>query len=353
MLGHLLLALLGLSAIGAPNRGDPTALALEAGRRALAEHDLVHASEHFRNALTHSPASPEILALLIEASGEDLDARALWSLEWALAALEENGELPFEMPAILPFAGGLAQAQAAAFSELVGFAEEHQKKASRACEELLVARWARRAAIDLAHGSGVLEQRAAALPTQLVLPRGFHEPVLAALEKALSSALAARKNGDAIRIARSLTGLATQAGFEDLQGEKPGSLSRAAELGGEGLARARAELAARSDAPWTVEELEELTEEQGEAFTREHASFGAPGVALSPQSWYRVETDCGHQTLLGVAATVEDHHRRLANWFGKDPFSGGKESCESCTRPAISRRRARRISGSADSSRGT
>ena len=155
-----------------------------------------------------------------------------------------------------------------------------------------------------------------------MLPHGFHEPVLAALEKVLSSALAARRTDDAIRIARCLTGLATQAGYHDLQGEKPGSLGRAADIGAEGLARARADLAARGDAPWTVEELEALSEEQGEAFTREHASFGTPGVALSPAAWYRVETDCGHQTLLGVASTVEDHHRRLANWYGKDPFAG-------------------------------
>ncbi len=320
MLGRVLLVLFATCAARASEPGDPAALALEAGKRALAEHDPARAAEHFRNALVHRPASAEILGLLLETTGEDQDARALWSVEWALAALQENGELPFEVPAFLPWAGGLAQARAAAFSELASFAEEHQKKAARACEELLVARWARRAALDLAHGSHGLETRAATLSPELVLPRAFHEPVLAALQKALSSALAARRSGEAIRVARCLSGLATQASFHDLQGEKPSGLGRIGEIAAEGLSRARAELAARGEAPWTVAELEEWTAEQGEAFTREHASFAAPGLALSPQAWYRIETDCGSQTLLGVASTIEDHHRRLASWFGEDPF---------------------------------
>jgi hypothetical protein len=94
---------------------------------------------------------------------------------------------------------------------------------------------------------------------------------------------------------------------------------------GQGLARARrqvAEQVEKEGGAWTLEELEWMDEDEAEAFTRAHDTFAHPGVALSPQEWYRVETDCGHGTLVGVAATVEFHHLRLAGWYGSDPFVG-------------------------------
>ncbi|HUR27947.1 MAG TPA: hypothetical protein VM509_07165, partial [Planctomycetota bacterium] len=41
---------------------------------------------------------------------------------------------------------------------------------------------------------------------------------------------------------------------------------------------------------------------------------------LSPEGRYRIETDCGAETLRGVAATIEHHHARLVRWYGSDPF---------------------------------
>ena len=49
---------------------------------------------------------------------------------------------------------------------------------------------------------------------------------------------------------------------------------------------------------------------------------GNPAISLSPRGWYRIESDCGHATLLGTAKTIELHHQRLASWYGKDPFVG-------------------------------
>ena len=72
----------------------------------------------------------------------------------------------------------------------------------------------------------------------------------------------------------------------------------------------------------TVKQLEWFTRAEGESFTRDHECFGTPGVAVSPRSWYRIESDCGVETLLGVARTVEDHHERLVNFYGTDPFEG-------------------------------
>ena len=67
------------------------------------------------------------------------------------------------------------------------------------------------------------------------------------------------------------------------------------------MSEGRAALEKDSERPWTVEELEWLATEEGEAFTRERNDFAAPGVAISPNGLYRIETDCGHGTLLAAA----------------------------------------------------
>ncbi len=88
------------------------------------------------------------------------------------------------------------------------------------------------------------------------------------------------------------------------------------------LARARAAWEKKADKVWSIEELEALSPEEREAFTRRFGVAGNPASALSPRAWYKVESDCGHATLLGTAKTIEWHHQRLANWYGKDPFVG-------------------------------
>jgi hypothetical protein len=43
-------------------------------------------------------------------------------------------------------------------------------------------------------------------------------------------------------------------------------------------------------------------------------------VCLSADGRYRIETTAGIETLLSAARTVDLHHRRLVNWFERDPF---------------------------------
>ena len=121
-----------------------------------------------------------------------------------------------------------------------------------------------------------------------------------------------------------MRGLGAQADFKDLRGPRPGGMPRWRSKGAELVARARERMVDGSEKPWTVEELEWLASDEGEAFTRKHRDFSEPGVAISPRGWYRVESDCGYETLLGVASTVEKHHERLSAYFGSDPFNGRK-----------------------------
>ncbi len=152
------------------------------------------------------------------------------------------------------------------------------------------------------------------------LSRKLPTKVTAALRKVMNGALSGGRGDEAARAALILAGLGAQAGFDDLQDEPHQSAAGLAEQAAAGLARARKMLARGAREPWTLEELEDLDEEQAVAFTREHGHFGHPARGLSPESRYLVETICGFETILGVVATVEDHHRRLAGWYGEDPF---------------------------------
>lgn len=310
----------------APQTPDAASRWIEVARQELAESKNREAVSHLMVALALRPAAPQVLSLLLEASADDADARTLWTIDFLAAAADARGRVKVEAAdrersAGDPWLAGLVQARVDAVRELVALADERTARGAKAPEELLVARWARRAACDLSRGIPVLEDALGAeLDPRFELGASFHEPVIQALERQLASAIADRAPGDAMRLARVLAGLARQAGFEDLQGTPPSGMSKVAETAAQGLARARDLLAKTMGEPWSVEQLEWLTEEEGEAFTREHDSFAHPGIALSPRGWYRIETDCGYETLLGVARTVELHHERLANWYGRDPF---------------------------------
>ncbi len=335
-LGRLAAVLvLGLNALGAPaqqgtgpGRSDAAEARLTAGRTALRAGDGAAATLHLIHALELRPDSVEILALLIEAAQDDADARTLWTHEWYAAAAGADGRAKPSgaARAVLaddPHIARIATARAAVVGELAGLAAARAKKGARAPGELLVALWARRVALELARGVPALEDGVAGdLDPRLTVSRTFHDAVIKALRGATGGALARFETDVAMRGARCLHGLAVQADFKDLQGPEPRGMGRVRGAAAQALARARDQLAKKIGAPWTIAELEWLTSDEGEAFTREHDSFGSPGVALSPREWYRVESDCGYETLLGVARTIEEHHTRLANWYGEDPFVG-------------------------------
>jgi hypothetical protein len=303
---------------------DSGAAALELGRAALADGRTADANRHLRHAFALNP-NADTAALLGTSCGNDEDARALWAHAWFRAAADADGRARAPRDTFAkndPHPERIAVLRAAAVQELVRFAESRDKKGSKDAAELLVARWARRTALELARANPALENGIAkGLAAEIRFPERLQGAVIDSLKPVMSSALAAGRTHESMRAARTLRGLAVQAAFADLQGKRPRGMERVRDQANKALARARDQVARKVGEPWTIEELEWLTLEEGEAFTREHLDFGLPGVALSPEDGYRVETDCGFATLLGVAQTIELHHARLAGWYGEDPFT--------------------------------
>lgn len=218
------------------------------------------------------------------------------------------------MPAVL--------AKARMIDSLIGFAKQRESQGARSPEQLLTAAWARRVGLDLVQAMpGLAGAATPRLRPYVSVPDGAHAAVLKAVERIGSRALSGGKPGLAIRAGRILHGLGVQADFKDLRGPRPSGMAKWRAKGAKMMASGREALANGHERPWTVEELEWLATEEGEAFTRERSDFAAPGVAISPNGLYRIESDCGHATLLAAASTVEFHHRRLAAQFGSDPFS--------------------------------
>ncbi len=306
---------------------DRAAAPLAAAKKALAEGRKDAALVSLAIALSSDPASIEALKLYVEANAGDDDARTFWQHTLARATLGPKGTLSLDANATKRLNTGdarpvqLSLARAAAVEELVRFAREREKEGSSRPESLLVARWARRVALDLAsRSSALLAANANELSPRLSLPESLPTKAVRALEAFANSALANSRTRTAVEAARILAGLAQQEGWDDLQGPRPAGLGSLEKSSAEILRKARTQLASHSDQPWTIDELLALDPEQAEAFTRAHDSFGSPGVAVSPQGWYRIETDCGYATLLGTAQTIEKHHQRLARWYGTDPF---------------------------------
>jgi hypothetical protein len=299
---------------------------LRLGRRALDEGRLDEANVHLTRALAFAPASPAILTQILRTVADDENARTLWSHRWCAANADAEGRFRAEGEIKKLLADDtrlkkIAFARARAVAELTAFAAERQERGARASEEYLTAQWARRLAVELAAPSPALAGGPArGLDTALDVPERIYTSVIKALEVLLKSSLSNERTDEAIRAARILHGLGVQADFKDLKGPRPPGMEKIRRIGTAGMARAREQIARKVGEPLTVEQLELLARDEGEEFTRRHDSFSLPGVAVSPKGRYRVETDCGYETLMGVASTIELHHARLVGWYGRDPF---------------------------------
>lgn len=323
-LGPLLLGALtlfdGASGRNAPPPAlpDPRAPALAAADAALAAGDRMAAVAHLLNALWYDPRAVDVLARLAAAHALDPDPLALWQLELAAAAADPKGAIPAKIAAADPLLAQVATGAAKAVRELASAAT---KARAGARSGPLLARYARSLAFEIGGlAPAALDAEAAAFEAACAPRPDAHVPVIDGLKKLLAEGLAAGRADLAIAAARALNGLIAQTGFFGLKGPKPPDLSALRPLVADGLGRARALVATAAGAPLTIEQLELMEPEQVLEFNQLHSSFAHPAVALSPAAKYRIETTCGHRTLLGAAETVEAHHERLARWYGRDPF---------------------------------
>ena len=322
-----------------PPQSREAAAALERARERVTEGEHERALGHVERALQASAAAIRAEASLLGARAATALGRpddvARFALLWAEAGAAP-GRAPRasrEVRAALDLAGvdldlvalatGLAGQRAAAVEELVELAADRERQGGRDPARLLTAGWLRRAGLDLASTMPlVLDEAHRRLRPWPSAPDRAHVEILRALEDLCRAALTRGAPGEALGIARVIKGFGVQADFKDLRGERPAGMARWRSRGAELVEEARAAMLDGEERPWTVEELEWLASDAGQAFTRAHDTFASPGVAVSPRGWYRIESDCGYEALLAVARTIEGHHERLARHFGEDPFLG-------------------------------
>lgn len=340
-LAALLLATLPL--LAPPGSARPQSreavAALDRAREMVAAGDHERTLPHVERALQAVGAAPRAEAALLGARAESAlgrpDGVARFALLWAeartspgaapRATREERAALgvPGADLDLVELATALARHRADAAEELVELSADRERQGGRDPARLLTAGWLRRAGLDLASTMPlVLDASERALRPWPSAPERAYVEILRALEDLCRRALTRGAPGEALEIARVIKGFGVQADFKDLRGERPSGMARWRARGAELVEEARAAMLDGEARPWTVEELEWLASEAGQAFTRAHDSFAAPGVAVSPNGWYRIESDCGYEALLATARTIEGHHGRLARHFGEDPFNG-------------------------------
>lgn len=320
-----------------PAERSPAAARWQTARTALQAGDREGALTHLIAALEFHPASVALLLDMVRAAPDD-DRLALWGERLLRAASDLQGKWAPDANTrkLLPAgkrwdqtsaaSARLAAARSRAVAELGRYADRFKPAAKQANgKRAAVVRWLAGLLLQL---TGQAPQLLAAAPNLGPLAAQFPpeiDSVVQALAKLVqrgggrtSSSAEAGPDDAAVRAARILLGLQQQARFKDLRGPAPKDL-------GPAIAEAQRVLGALS-APaetkvWTIAELEQLGEQAAVQFTLEHRHWRSPGVALSATGKYRVETICGHETLLGVARTVELHHHRLVAHYGKDPFA--------------------------------
>lgn len=301
-------------------------------RRAIAREERRLARRHLAAALSWAPASAEVLRFALEAAGKE--ERAIWAQRWWLATMDAKGRGKPDrttsklLPAGPLHPGELALARVAALREVARFVAKRNGNGKRGRGDGVLVRWAQEIAHELVRRSPALHREfGPRFQDAVTAQRADYKTVLQALRK-LMAAPAPQQKGPAtataeplaLRAARCLTGLGAQAAFKKLAGPKPPDMSSLRDAARAARAKLRGRIAAEAGEPWTVEKLAALDEKAREAFNLAHASWNRPARGVSPSGLYLVETTCGHRSLLGALQTIEMHHRRLANWYGKDPF---------------------------------
>ncbi|MEC8653597.1 MAG: hypothetical protein VXY92_13665 [Planctomycetota bacterium] len=323
----------------------------QTGVRALESGAPADARPHLLAALEYHPSAAALLLDLVCACADDPDLMEQWAERYVRAATDERGRMKRDsavrkrlaavdgaMDAIKP-AQALTKKRFAAVTELARYITKQKTKGKSLASRALLVRWASELLLAVGEGApNALGKVADGVGAHQAKYEPDYELVYAALAKVMRTPLpVADEDGSApitggagdgaeindrrIRAARILLGLSRQVRFKDLQGVRPGGPGKLGEEARQ-LLEAERKVDVENGKVWTIAELEDMTLDESLRFTEEHRDWHNPGIALSPNGLYRVETICGHGTLLGTAKTIELHHRRLANHYGKDPFDG-------------------------------
>jgi hypothetical protein len=317
-----------------------------AGAEARATGSLAAAREHLLSALEFHPAAPQLLLELVLSCTDDPDLAAIWCDRLVRASCDAQGRARFDADAKkrlaaakalepwLKQAGERNQLRAAAIAELARFIDKQKPAAAPNGARAVQVRWAAELLLQLGEGSPSLLAQVA--PGVGKVQNAFapdHDLVFQALGRLLTTSQSAdagkppttgaasdpvAAEDRSIRAARILTGLRRQGSQQDLQGPPAPAIGKLADDAQKVLDDNTAADAAGK--VWSIAELEAMSAAERLQFTDRHQHWRAPGLALSTSGRYRIETVCGHETLLAVAKTVELHHARLVGHYGSDPF---------------------------------
>ncbi len=300
---------------------------LRHAQEAFEKGDFVAAGQHASSALLFDPWNLTALELALASCDADADAHALWAYRiWGAMAnaegkVPERSKLAETVKSSLPGVEALAQARVEACRELARLVKAERKRMVRAPEQGLVGAWAAQLGSRLSADS---PQLASSQGADLDLPYSFdaraQQSVVDDLDRLRGALHGRMEYGLAVRAALILRGLGAQGTDGDLQGEIPAGIDKLKRKAEGALTDSRRKLQAKFAEPLTVEQLQDMDMDSARAFSLAHEDPSNPGVAISLTERYRIETTCGHETLLGVADSVERHHGRLATWYGSDPF---------------------------------
>lgn len=302
---------------------SPQETALQRGRQALEDGRLQAAEDLFRTAAwgreTRGAALAGLLQVAAAKSDPDQQALAALRLWWFQSNDRGLAKLDSDVRAALPRKDGapakLAKARASAVRTLLSATNRLPEKAS-----LSRALWLAAATEVVAEGNPLLEQAGSQVGLwEQEDCRPDTVSVLRDAQHAVEQALAAGRYAEALAGARWLHGCAVQASFKHLKEEVP-DLSAIRAAASAAMNRARFHLREQNLGFYSLKELGDLSPEEKAAASRRHEDWGRAAATDSPNGWYRVETVCGLTTLFACADAVENHHRRLARWFGRDPF---------------------------------
>ena len=320
---------------GAPAAGPEIELRRVAAEKALAAGDRAEGRHHLLRALALDPAEAATIERCVALDARDPESLALWMLHAALSGADDSGRFtpprawPREMADDAAFARDAAREHGKALKSLRAAAAKLRGARGHATLLWLQGLGRELAADAPGPGSGL----AAGIADAFDKAEARTEPDVALVVEALLALMQrAHQRGDldtALDAARTVRGLHQQANQTKTAGAAP---TGAGERAARAMALIRRELREKEEAAaagepppaerlvWDVGSLEAVAEDETDAWNERHGRWSAPGVALSPNARYRIETTCGLVTLLTVTADVERHHARLARWFGQDPF---------------------------------